>query len=170
MLKLSLPSTINSYSLLGVKPTKSPILTLLSLLSPYDGEPLQQVSPVECFVKFIQGTLLSTLSSLTSVLLLSVFFITAIKGDFDRPKKTIDNQKTINLIKEGVSWLSNQILLRRLAIYTGIANFFGSMQFPIMILFGQEILGLDSVQFAFLNLEICLVNHKRVKSQLCHFY
>ncbi len=46
--------------------------------------------------------------------------------------------------------LSYQILLRRLAIYTGIANFFGSMQFPIMILFGQEILGLDSVQFAFL--------------------
>ena len=86
----------------------------------------------------------------TLLLLLSVFFITAIKGDFDRPKKDIDNQKTINLIKEGVSWLSNQILLRRLAIYTGIANFFGSMQFPIMILFGQEILGLDSVQFAFL--------------------
>jgi len=86
----------------------------------------------------------------TVLLLLSVFFITAIKGDFDRPKKDIDNQKTINLIKEGVSWLSNQILLRRLAIYTGIANFFGSMQFPIMILFGQEILGLDSVQFAFL--------------------
>ena len=86
----------------------------------------------------------------TLLLLLSVFFITAIKGDFDRPKKGIDNQKTINLIKEGVSWLSNQILLRRLAIYTGIANFFGSMQFPIMILFGQEILGLDSVQFAFL--------------------
>jgi len=86
----------------------------------------------------------------TLLLLFSVFFITAIKGDFDRPKKDIDNQKTINLIKEGVSWLSNQILLRRLAIYTGIANFFGSMQFPIMILFGQEILGLDSVQFAFL--------------------
>lgn len=86
----------------------------------------------------------------TLLLLLSVFFITAIKGDFDRPRKNIDNQKTINLIKEGVSWLSNQILLRRLAIYTGIANFFGSMQFPIMILFGQEILGLDSVQFAFL--------------------
>ena len=86
----------------------------------------------------------------TLLLLLSVFFITAIKGDFDRPRKDIDNQKTINLIKEGVSWLSNQILLRRLAIYTGIANFFGSMQFPIMILFGQEILGLDSVQFAFL--------------------
>ena len=86
----------------------------------------------------------------TLLLLLSVFFITAIKGDFDRPGKDIDNQKTINLIKEGVSWLSNQILLRRLAIYTGIANFFGSMQFPIMILFGQEILGLDSVQFAFL--------------------
>ena len=86
----------------------------------------------------------------TVLLLLSVFFITAIKGNFDRPKKDIDNQKTINLIKEGVSWLSNQILLRRLAIYTGIANFFGSMQFPIMILFGQEILGLDSVQFAFL--------------------
>ena len=86
----------------------------------------------------------------TLLLLLSVFFITAIKGDFDRPKKDIDNQKTINLIKEGVSWLSNQILLRRLAIYTGIANFLGSMQFPIMILFGQEILGLDSVQFAFL--------------------
>ena len=86
----------------------------------------------------------------TLLLLLSVFFIAAIKGDFDRPKKDIDNQKTINLIKEGVSWLSNQILLRRLAIYTGIANFFGSMQFPIMILFGQEILGLDSVQFAFL--------------------
>jgi len=86
----------------------------------------------------------------TLLLLLSVFFITAIKGDFDRPKKDIDNQKTINLIKEGVSWLSNQILLRRLAIYTGIANFFGSMQFPIMILFGQEILGLDSLQFAFL--------------------
>lgn len=86
----------------------------------------------------------------TLLLLLSVFFITAIKGDFDRPKKDIDNQKTINLIQEGVSWLSNQILLRRLAIYTGIANFFFSMQFPIMILFGQEILGLDSVQFAFL--------------------
>jgi MFS family permease len=86
----------------------------------------------------------------TLLLLLSVFFIAGIKGDFDRPKKDIDNQKTINLIKEGVSWLSNQILLRHLAIYTGIANFFGSMQFPIMILFGQEILGLDSVQFAFL--------------------
>ena len=86
----------------------------------------------------------------TLLLLLSVFFINAIKGNVDRPRKDIDNQKTINLIKEGVSWLSNQILLRRLAIYTGIANFFGSMQFPIMILFGQEILGLDSVQFAFL--------------------
>ena len=85
----------------------------------------------------------------TFLLLLSVFFITAIKGDFERAEKSADNQTTINLIKEGVSWLSNQILLRRLAIYTGIANFFGSMQFPIMILFGQEILGLDSVQFAF---------------------
>ena len=86
----------------------------------------------------------------TFLLLLSVFFITAIKGDFERAEKSASNQTTINLIKEGVSWLSNQILLRRLAIYTGIANFFGSMQFPIMILFGQEILGLDSVQFAFL--------------------
>ena len=84
------------------------------------------------------------------LLFLSVFFITAIKGDFKRTENSAGNQTTINLIKEGVSWLSNQILLRRLAIYTGIANFFGSMQFPIMILFGQEILGLDSVQFAFL--------------------
>ena len=81
---------------------------------------------------------------------MSVFFITAIKGDFERAEKSASNQTTIYLIKEGVSWLSHQILLRRLAIYTGIANFLGSMQFPIMILFGQEILGLDSVQFAFL--------------------
>ena len=58
----------------------------------------------------------------TFILLLSVFFITAIKGDFERTEKSTGNQTTINLIKEGVSWLSNQILLRRLAIYTGIAN------------------------------------------------
>ena len=86
----------------------------------------------------------------TFILLLSVFFITAIKGNFERTEKSAGNQTTINLIKEGVSWLSNQILLRRLAVYTGIANLFAAMQYPVMILFGQEILGLDSVQFAFL--------------------
>ena len=86
----------------------------------------------------------------TFILLLSVFFITAIKGNFERTEKSDGNQTTINLIKEGVSWLSNQILLRRLAIYTGIANLFAAMQYPVWILFGQEILGLDSVQFAFL--------------------
>tara|TARA_Y100001935_G_scaffold49988_1_gene41637 strand:+ start:186 stop:1487 length:1302 start_codon:yes stop_codon:yes gene_type:complete len=87
----------------------------------------------------------------TFILLLSVFFITAIKGNFERTEKSDGNQTTINLIKEGVSWLSNQILLRRLAIYTGIANLFAAMQYPVWILFGQEILGLDSVQFAFLS-------------------
>ncbi len=31
-----------------------------------------------------------------------------------------------------------------------IANFFGSMQFPIMILFAQELIGLNAIQYSFL--------------------
>jgi MFS family permease len=86
----------------------------------------------------------------TLLMLVSVFFITGIKGKFERPEDINKDQNTSEMIKEGVEWLKNNTLLKRLAIYTGIANFFGSMQFPIMILFAQELIGLNAVQYSFL--------------------
>jgi len=86
----------------------------------------------------------------TLLLLVSVFFITGIKGKFERPEDINKEQNTSEMIKEGVEWLKNNTLLKRLAIYTGIANFFGSMQFPIMILFAQELIGLNAIQYSFL--------------------
>jgi len=86
----------------------------------------------------------------TLLLLVSVFFITGIKGKFERPEDINKDQNTSEMIKEGVEWLKNNTLLKRLAIYTGIANFFGSMQFPIMILFAQELIGLNAIQYSFL--------------------
>ena len=83
-------------------------------------------------------------------MLVSVFFITGIKGKFERVENINKDQKTSEMIKEGVEWLKNNTLLKRLAIYTGIANFFGSMQFPIMILFAQELIGLNAIQYSFL--------------------
>ena len=82
----------------------------------------------------------------TLLMLVSVFFITGIKGKFERPEDINKDQNTSEMIKEGVEWLKNNTLLKRLAIYTGIANFFGSMQFPIMILFAQELIGDDLVK------------------------
>ena len=86
----------------------------------------------------------------TLLMLGSVFFIIGIKGKFERPEKNSKEQNTSEMIKEGVNWLKNNTLLKRLAIYTGIANFFGSMQFPIMILFAQELIGLNAIQYSFL--------------------
>lgn len=86
----------------------------------------------------------------TLLMLVSVFFITGIKGKFERPEGINQEQNTSEMIKEGVEWLKNNTLLKRLAIYTGIANFFGSMQFPIMILFAQELIGLNAIQYSFL--------------------
>ena len=86
----------------------------------------------------------------TLLMLVSVFFITGIKGKFERPEDINKDQNTSEMIKEGVEWLKNNTLLKRLAIYTGIANFFGSMQFPIMILFAQELIGLNAIQYSFL--------------------
>jgi len=86
----------------------------------------------------------------TLLMLVSVFFITGIKGKFERIENINKDQKTSEMIKEGVEWLKNNTLLKRLAIYTGIANFFGSMQFPIMILFAQELIGLNAIQYSFL--------------------
>ena len=86
----------------------------------------------------------------TLLMLVSVFFITGIKGRFERPEDINKDQNTSEMIKEGVEWLKNNTLLKRLAIYTGIANFFGSMQFPIMILFAQELIGLNAIQYSFL--------------------
>ena len=86
----------------------------------------------------------------TLLMLVSVFFITGIKGKFERPEVINKEQNTSEMIKEGVEWLKNNTLLKRLAIYTGIANFFGSMQFPIMILFAQELIGLNAIQYSFL--------------------
>jgi len=86
----------------------------------------------------------------TVLLIISTFFIFKISGNFERPVDNKKSEKTLDLIKEGISWLKKQVLLKRLAIYTGLANFFGAMQFPIMVLFAQEILKLNSVQYAFL--------------------
>ena len=86
----------------------------------------------------------------TLLMLVSVFFITGIKGKFERAEDINKDQNTSEMIKEGVEWLKNNTLLKRLAIYTGIANFFGSMQFPIMILFAQELIGLNAIQYSFL--------------------
>ena len=86
----------------------------------------------------------------TLLMLVSIFFITGIKGKFERPEVINKEQNTSEMIKEGVEWLKNNTLLKRLAIYTGIANFFGSMQFPIMILFAQELIGLNAIQYSFL--------------------
>ena len=86
----------------------------------------------------------------TLLMLASVFFIIGIKGKFERHEKNSKKQNTSEMIKEGVNWLKNNTLLKRLAIYTGIANFFGSMQFPIMILFAQELIGLNAIQYSFL--------------------
>ena len=86
----------------------------------------------------------------TVLLIISTFFIFKISGNFERPVNNKKSEKTLDLIKEGISWLKKQVLLKRLAIYTGLANFFGAMQFPIMVLFAQEILELNSVQYAFL--------------------
>lgn len=86
----------------------------------------------------------------TLLMLVSVFFITGIKGKFERVENINKDQKTSEMIKEGVEWLKNNTLLKRLAVYTGIANFFGSMQFPIMILFAQELIGLNAIQYSFL--------------------
>ena len=86
----------------------------------------------------------------TLLMLASVFFIIGIKGKFERPEKNSKEQNTSEMIKEGVNWLKNNTLLKRLAIYTGVANFFGSMQFPIMILFAQELIGLNAIQYSFL--------------------
>ena len=87
----------------------------------------------------------------TLLMMVSIFFITNIKGKFERPADYTEQQKNSSeMIKEGVAWLRNNTLLKRLAIYTGVANFFGSMQFPIMILFAQELLDLNAVQYSFL--------------------
>ena len=86
----------------------------------------------------------------TILLVFSSFFIFKIKGNFKRENNSNSGQKTIPMIKDGITWLNSQSLLKRLAIYTGLANFLGAMQYPIMILFAQEILNLNSVQYGFL--------------------
>ena len=84
-----------------------------------------------------------------ALLILSVFYVSKITGNFEPEDSSLD-RKTSEMIKEGFSWMSKQVLIKRLAIFTGIANFIGSMGFPVMILFAQEILLLNSVQFGFL--------------------
>ena len=95
-------------------------------------------------------SLITTFIFDTLLMLASVFFIIGIKGKFERPGQNSKEQNTSEMIKEGVNWLKNNTLLKRLAIYTGVANFFGSMQFPIMILFAQELIGLNAIQYSFL--------------------
>ncbi len=84
------------------------------------------------------------------LLSISTLLIFKIKGNFERTQITDSSQNVLPMIREGISWLKSQVLLKRLAIYTGLANFLGAMQFPIMVLFAQEIMGLNSVQYAFL--------------------
>ena len=62
----------------------------------------------------------------TLLLIFSSFFIFKIKGNFKRENNSNSGQKTIPMIKDGITWLKSQSLLKRLAIYTGLANFLGA--------------------------------------------
>jgi Na+/melibiose symporter-like transporter len=50
-------------------------------------------------------------------------------------------------LREGMVWLWHHATLRRLAFVLGAFNFFGSMVWAVMVLYGQRVLGLDAAGY-----------------------
>jgi len=50
-------------------------------------------------------------------------------------------------LREGMVWLWQNATLRRLAFVLGAFNFFGSMVWAVMVLYGQRVLGLDAAGY-----------------------
>ena len=53
-------------------------------------------------------------------------------------------------LKEGLAWLWRHQVLRRLALALGAYNFIGSIFWALMVLYAQEVLGLDAVGYGLL--------------------
>ena len=87
--------------------------------------------------------------------LVSAVLIFAIVGDF-RPQGTVAANgpgakiNWVGEIKEGVSWLWQNRLLRSLAIILGTLNAMFTVAFTTYVFFAQEILGLTASQFGLL--------------------
>ena len=59
-------------------------------------------------------------------------------------------------LREGLSWLWQNLMLRRLALILGGFNFLGYGFFAVFVLYGQRVLGLDAFGYgAFLTLAAC---------------
>lgn len=50
-------------------------------------------------------------------------------------------------LREGMTWLWHHATLRRLAFVLGAFNFFASMVWAVMVLYGQRVLGLDAAGY-----------------------
>jgi len=80
--------------------------------------------------------------------------VASIPGRFrGRPAAGGDEQTSRSLpaeIGEGLRWLWGHRLLRNLALLLGLLNMWATAGFAVMVLFAQEILGLDEVGFGLL--------------------
>lgn len=90
----------------------------------------------------------------TLLLLTALGLIGAIR--LPRRVRTTQRQPALAAIREGLSWLWRDAILRRLALVSGAFNFVGYGFFAVFVLYAQRVLGLDVVGYgAFLTLVAC---------------
>ncbi|MEM8534880.1 MAG: MFS transporter [Chloroflexota bacterium] len=82
---------------------------------------------------------------------ITVLFILALPGSF-RPSHTqpLQPRTLLNEIGEGIVWLWDHHLIRSLAILLCLSNMMGAATGAILVLFAQDVLGLNEVGFGLL--------------------
>lgn len=83
---------------------------------------------------------------------LVMILIALIQGQFRAIPASVPNQALSlgDSIKEGVQWFWNHRLLRTFGLMVGVTNFFYSASFSVFVLYAQNRLGLDAVQYGLL--------------------
>lgn len=83
---------------------------------------------------------------------LATTLIALIRGQFRvAPDSEGDSTRSIGAsIREGIHWFWHHRLLRTFGMMVGFCNFFFSATFSVFVLFAQNRLGLDAVQYGFL--------------------
>jgi predicted MFS family arabinose efflux permease len=83
---------------------------------------------------------------------LAMILIALIQGQFRAIPDSVPNQSLSlgDSIKEGVQWFWNHRLLRTFGLMVGVTNFFYSAIFSVFVLYAQNRLGLDAVQYGLL--------------------
>lgn len=82
---------------------------------------------------------------------ITVLFILALPRNFrPRQPQALQPMMLLNEIGEGITWLWDHHLIRSLAILLCLSNMMGAATGAILVLFAQEVLGLNAVGFGLL--------------------